>query len=220
MNLYIDIETIPSQASGAFQEVLDAVKPPGQYKKPESIEKWMDENAEDVAKEEYHKLGLHGISGEIISIAWAIDDGEVKVATRPGNSEVELLNLFFECIIHEIRRIGEGEHARLTWIGHNVEFDLRYLKQRCLINNIKPPFIIPADAKHGFYSVFCTMKEWCGWKGYVSQDALCKAFSIEGKSDLDGSEVYQAWLDGEYDRIRNYNINDVRIVRELYRRMT
>ena len=58
---------------------------------------------------------------------------------------------------------SQGRYPRLTWIGHNViGFDLLFLKQRCWINNIRPPFIIPADAKHGGDSVFDTMVEFAG----------------------------------------------------------
>ncbi len=220
-NLYIDLETIPDQAPGAFDRIYDAIKPPGNIKKPESIEKWMVENGSAAAAEAHQKTSFNGLYGEICSIAWAIDDGEIiGNCRRPDTTEAWLLQHFFDCIAQETKS-GEGEHPRLTWIGHNViDFDLRFLKQRAIVNDVRPPFIIPADARHGSNDVFDTMKAWAGWKGYVSQDALCDALGIDGKGDMDGSEVWPAYQRQEYDTIQEYNINDVRIVRELYQRMS
>ena len=105
--------------------------------------------------------------------------------------------------------------------SHNViEFDLRFLKQRAIVNNIRPPFIIPADAKHGSAQVFDTMKAWAGWKGYVSQEALCEALGIDGKAGMTGADVWPAYQRGEYETIEEYNRDDVRIVRELFKRMS
>lgn len=221
MNIYLDIETIPDQRPGALQEFLDNVTAPGQYKKPESIQKWIEENGPSVAEDEYHKTGLNGIAGEICSISWAIDDGEViGNCRRPDTTEAWLLKHFFDCIAQE-RKSGEGKHPRLTWIGHNViDFDLRFLKQRAIVNNVRPPFLIPADARHGSAQVFDTMKAWTGWKGYVSQEALCEALGINGKGDMEGKDVWPAYQRQEYNDIEEYNMNDVRIVRELYQRMS
>jgi len=87
-----------------------------------------------------------------------------------------------------------------------------------MVNNVRPPVVLPVDAKHGT-SVFDTMKAWTGWKGYVSQENLCDAFGIEGKSGMSGADVWGSYQRGEYEQILDYNKNDVRIVRELYRRM-
>ena len=221
MNIFLDIETIPDQREGALQEFIDNVSAPGQYKKPESIEKWINENGQSVAEDEYHKTGLNGIAGEIVSIAWAIDDGEIDGHIRlPSESEGELIEAFFDDLSAQLAKTRGGDLSRKCWIGHNIiEFDLRFIKQRCFVNNYQPPFLIPADAKHGSV-VFDTMKAWTGWKGYVSQEALCKAFGVQGKSGMDGSQVWPAYTEGRYEDILEYNKDDVRIVRELYRRMS
>lgn len=210
MNLFIDIETIPDQSENALEVAAENVKVPGNYKKPEVIEKYRQENAEA----EWLKTGLKGISGEICSIAWAIDDGEIIGNCRDSTtSEAWLLKHFCDCIKQEMD--GRIPH----WIGHNViEFDLRFLKQRCLINNVRPPFIIPADTRHG-NAAFDTMKEWAGYRGYVSLDALAKAFGFEGKQDMTGKDVWPAFKAGEFDKIEKYNISDVDLTRKVYRRM-
>ena len=220
MNLYLDIETIPDQREGAFESILENIKPPGQYKKEESIQKWKDTQGKEVAEEEYHKTGLKGISGEICSIAWAVDNGEIIASCRNQHtSEAWLIRDFFACIAQENKN-GEGLWPMITWIGHNViDFDLRFIKQRAIINKVRPNFVIPADAKHGGQFVFDTMKEWAGWKGFVSQDALAKALGLEGKGDIDGSMVWDLYQAGEYEKIQEYNKNDVETVRKIYKRL-
>lgn len=215
MNLFFDIETIPDQRKDALQRAVELVKAPANYKKPEAIEKYRREHA----AEAHAKTALKGIYGELCSIAWAFDDDPVLVVTRTKElSEKDLLEAFFASVKgHDDS--SRGSHSSRTWIGHNViEFDLRFLKQRALIKNVRPPFSIPADARHGQY-VFDTMKEWAGWKGYVKLDDLCKAFGLKGKGDIDGSMVGDLWAKGQYDIIMEYNKDDVEKTREVYRRM-
>jgi hypothetical protein len=217
MNLFVDLETIPDQSEDALENAAASVNVPANYKKPEAIEKYRQEHAED----EYLKTSLKGIAGEICSIAWAINDGEVIGNCRDADtSEAWLLKHFLDCMKQELRN-GQGIYPRITWIGHNViDFDLRFLKQRFLINNIRPPFIIPADARHGSDTVFDTMKEWAGWKGTVSLDALANAFGFEGKGDMSGKDVWPAYQAGEFEKICEYNVADVELTRKIYRRMT
>ena len=78
IDFYMDLETIPDQSPDAEAKCLMDLKPPGNIKKQESIEKWWAEKAPAASLEALHKTGLNGISGEICSIAWAMDSGEHK----------------------------------------------------------------------------------------------------------------------------------------------
>lgn len=220
--MYFDMETIPDQREYAKHNILVNLKPPGNIKLEASIQKWREEKAPAAAEEAYQKTGLNGISGEICSIAWAIGDGEISGHIRmPSESESDLIDAFFEDVIKEVHRDGEGHFPRLNWVGHNViDFDLRFLKQRCIVNDIKPSFVIPADAKHRNGSVFDTMKAWAGWKGFVSQDALCKALGLPQKAGMTGADVWPFYQAGRYQEILDYNKADVHTVRELFRRMS
>ncbi len=218
--IFIDIETIPDQREGAYEEFLANVKAPGQYKKPESIQKWIDENGAAAAQEAYHKTSLAGISGEICSIAYAIDDGEVDgYIRRPGESEADLLRIFFETVLEHFPD-HQQSYPRIQWVGHNIlGFDLLFLKQRCWVNNVKPSIFLPTEAKHGGEYVFDTMKGWAGWKGFVSQDALAKALGLPGKGDITGADVHDYYLAERYDEILAYNKSDVETVRAIYKRL-
>ena len=216
MNLFIDLETIPSQAEGALEDASALVKVPANYKKPEAIEKYRQTHAEEA----YRKTALQGIAGEICSIAWAFDSKDICVCTRDETtSEGDLLQCFF----YDLRfDDGRGEFQRITWIGHNlINFDLRFLKQRSLVNRIRCPVHIPADARHGSNNVFDTMKEWAGWRGYVKQDTLYAALGgppFENDT-MDGSQVWDLWKDGKFDELSEYNKRDVEKLRFIYNAM-
>ena len=237
IRLYYDCETIPDQRTGAFERYLDQVAPPGQYKKKESIDAWMLENAEAIAEQDYQKTGLNGLHGEICSVSFALEDGEILNVTRGCNgieTEARLLNKFWNELAAEVRAITkareQSEWAKLQWIGHNViDFDLRFLKQRSIVNGIKPAFLVPADARHGGDWVFDTMKEWCGTYGsnrYVKQDDLVDVLGIytpiwgAPAMNTDGSQVWNLYKSGQFELISIYNKLDVHKVREIHRRMT
>jgi len=237
INNFIDLETIPDQSDDAFANFLDQVRPPSNYKKQETIDKWLTENAEAEAEKNYLKTGLDGLYGEICSIGFAIENREPVVLTRGDSvsqNEEELLRQFWTVLQLEIDSHLTAENAhddakrwpKLQWIGHNViDFDLRFLKQRSIVNGIKPTHVIPADARHASGQVFDTMKEWTGWRGYVKQDELVKALGIEIPSwgekfnDTDGSQVWELFRKGHYTDIAGYNMLDVWKVREIYKRM-
>jgi predicted PolB exonuclease-like 3'-5' exonuclease len=64
------------------------------------------------------------------------------------------------------------------------------------------------------------MTLWAGYGQRVSLDALCKGMGIPtSKGDMDGSQVYDAWLAGEYDRIAAYNLQDVKATAEVWHRL-
>jgi hypothetical protein len=224
--LTIDLETIPDQRPGAIDRYLEMVKPPGRYSKPESIAKWMEDNAEAAAVENWKKSALHGIAGEIVSIAWAFDDDPVDAIIRPHTEpESLLLHKFFDAIRERIT-VGEGRYPTIRWIGHNLlGFDLRFLFQRCVILGVEPPVRLPVDARQGSDKVYDTMIAWEGWKGFVKQDALIEALGIEieteeGLEEIDGSMIWDLVQAGRLDVVRKYNKLDVERSRKIYRRMT
>jgi len=219
--LYMDIETCPDEREGAYEEILANIKPPANYRKQETIDKWIAEQGVVAAQEQYHKTGLHGISGGIISIAWALEDGEVhSILRRPDSTEEWLLQNFMDQVMDEAESLSADGWPRLQWVGHNIiGFDLRFLQQRLWINKVKAKFVIPVDARHGDW-VFDTMLAWGGWKGYVSQDALAKALGLEGKGDVTGADVWPLYQKGEYDVIETYNRSDVSTVRAIHQRLT
>ena len=220
--LHIDIETIPSQKYGALAAVRENIKPPATMSVKGTIDKWYAEKADDAAMELYRKQSFDGALGEIISIAWALDDGEVNVNYRCGISEEHLLEEFFTALATLRDKHGKPVHIS-TWSGHYITgFDLRFIWQRCVMLGVRPAVSIPYDAKPWDSKVFDTKIAWTGLgqsSGIGSLDALSKALGLEGKGDIDGSKVYDYWLEGRIHEIAEYNKQDVVKCRALYNKM-
>ena len=224
MKLYIDIETIPTRNQAVIDAIRNSIKHPGNISKQETIDKWYAENKEACFDAAYRKTALDGLYGEIISIAYALDDSDPCVLHRvSGESEADLLKAFFE----DISIITDSRNQRgviTQWIGHYITgFDLRFIWQRCVINRIIPSVKIPYDAKPWDDAVFDTKIEWTGasssYSGAGSMKALAPVFGLH-KNDIDGSMVYDMWIAEKYDEIAEYNKRDVIDCRILHKRMT
>ena len=72
--LYLDIETVPAPES--VQPEIE-VSPPGNMKKPETIEKWWQEEGDACRREKWEKTALDGWQGSICVAAMAVGDGAV-----------------------------------------------------------------------------------------------------------------------------------------------
>ena len=188
-NLYLDIETFPS-SDPAIREGL---------------------STEDV-----RKLGLSGLTGEIICIGWALGDGEVYSIQRDprfyDELEDEMLGAFWAAL--------KGKRVQ-CFVGHNItKFDLRFLYQRSLVCNVRPTIALPVDSPPWRGEVYDTMTAFAGFGKTVSLDKLCKALGVPSpKNGIDGSKVYDAVLEGRIDEVATYCRADVEATRAVYRRL-
>jgi Predicted 3'-5' exonuclease related to the exonuclease domain of PolB len=107
-------------------------------------------------------------------------------------------------------------------VGHNlVGFDLPFIFQRCLINNIQTKPFIDLGEFH-VRGVFDTMHHWwLGAKRFVSLDDIAWAMGFESSktAEVEGSKVFDLYHAGKLAEIREYNLNDVRVTRKVYERM-
>jgi hypothetical protein len=248
-NLYIDIETIPAQRPDVLEEIraskqadleaaLAAIAPPGNYKKQETIDEWMANEAPKVAAklqsafesdvdDTYRKTSFDGGFGQVCVIGYAIDDAEpqyIKADDMTAAGEVALLESF-ACVLTDL--IPKADWFTTTVIGHNVvAFDLRFLVQRHIVNGVRPHFIIAHAAQAKPWEqdkVYDTLAQWSGngSKAGGSLDKLCKALSIPSpKGDIDGSQVWNYVRDGKIDQVAEYCAKDVAATRAVHRRMT
>jgi len=227
MKVFIDIETIPAQSDVAMdllksniEQAKEKLSPPSNYK-AETAEKWMIKKREELDSgfEQAHlKTSFNGDLGEIITIGMIIDGNRYVVNRTKDYPEADLLRGFVFKVETAIKNKGET-FKKIQWVGHNViKFDLPFLFKRCVINGINPSFAIPNNARHGF-DAYDTMSGWAGFGGHISQDNLCKILGLSTKDGMDGSKVYQVWLDEKYDDIAKYCLSDVNTVVALYERL-
>jgi hypothetical protein len=219
MDTYLDIETLPCQQDGIRDEIRDTISPPANYKKPEAIEKWWNEHGEEKVEEAYRKTALDGGYGEIVVIGYAVEDHEVSIISWPDEDEKMVLTEFWDAI-DTWMNTSAGQYRLPHFIGHNIAWDLKFLWQRSIINNIKPPIRIPwRDAVwSGKYTD--TMTLWAGPRDTISLTNLCKVLGIEMEDEIDGSHVWDMWQKKEYDKISHHCKLDVEKVREIHKRLT
>src|SRR5215831_7467239 len=96
-------------------------------------------------------------------------------------------------------------------VGHNIiNFDLPFIFQRCLANNIAvKPFVDLSE--FNVQGVYDTMRAW--WRGSrnrVALDDIAWALGIESSktSEVEGSRVFELYQAGKLAEIREYNLND------------
>lgn len=243
MNLTIDIETIPSQRPDILEDIraskqveldaaLLAIAPPGNYKKQETIDAWMADEAPKVAAglqlafdhdvdAAYRKTSLDGAFGEICVIGWAIDDGAPQ-AVFSDNNERLVLTVFAEALAKQIK---PSDNFSTTVIGHNVvNFDLRFITQRSIIHRVRPHMVIGRAAMAKPWEtekVFDTMVQWSGAGKTIKLDKLCKALDVPTpKNGIDGSKVWDFVRSGKIRDVAEYCKRDISATRDVFRRMT
>ena len=207
--LYFDIETIPTDLDWVIDDLRANIKPPAQYKKPESIAEWMEANAEQALADAIHSTGLDGSYGRITCIGYAFDDEPVQtVGTHLQMTEHTILADF----------AADINSRKITKIvGHNIiDFDMEFLKKRAIIHGVKIELPFLASKYDSVF--FDTMTKWSAQKR-IKMDKLARVLGIEGKGDVDGSMVWDMHQRGEHQAIADYCADDVRMVREIYKRM-
>ncbi len=228
MNVFLDIETIPTQPEDETRhEIAKTIEAPAQMKKPETIKEWHDgegkyAGVKDAAIDEvYRKTALDGTKGEIVTACVISESGSNTVCRSDvvggTHGEADIIADLFD----HIDRVScnHGSSVPPYFIGHNIPWDLKFLWQRAVILGVKPPFKLPFDGRHksDFYD---NMQAWAGYKQRISQDNLAKALGIEGKpDDIDGSKVWDFVKAGNVERVAEYNKYDVETVIEIYNRI-
>lgn len=209
--IVIDIETIPSQEKWVQDYVRENLSPPANYKDPEKIEKWKEENLE----KQLDKCGLDGAFNHIVCIGYAINDEPAKVLHIENHKhEAAMIDNFFQ-ITGKLTGVP-------TVIGHNVKgFDMLIIKQRAMIHQVPLCTTLPFYAKRYDDNPFDTMLRWNDNKpnDFVKLDKLCRAFGLPSKDGIDGSMVYSLWKAKNFRDLVEYCRDDVEITRNLGRRM-
>lgn len=223
IEIFLDIETIPTSRADIQARCVADIGPPGNYKKPESIAQWWASEGDAKKAEAVERTALDGTWGEVICIGLAINDEPVEVFGR-ALTEGDLLNTFalmLDSKASKANHAGDMWQIVTRWIGHNIiDFDLRFLWQRSKLLGVKFPFTLPVHKNAN--GVFDTMREWAGFRGFISQRDLELAFGISRSDPLPegGADVFKAYQEGRIDDIKEHCRMDIENLRQLYRRMT
>lgn len=209
--LYLDLET-----ANVPDELRDVAAPfmkvDSRLKDPDKIAAALDAKLEATA--------LNGLWGQITAIGYAIEDDEPIALIRQQDEAEQLILTHFKAAI-DAAWGPRFIQSRPIMIGHNVQFDIRFLFQRMIVHGIKVPYQwLPIHAKPWDFAIFDIMVEWAGLREYVTLDALCAGLGIDVPETHPGAEMPGLWLQEDYEAIRAHVLADVVAVREVHRRMT
>ena len=229
MNIYIDIETIPAQNPAIRQQLeSDAqaekalIKAPANYKDEAKIAEYIAAKSAEIdadIENRWRKTALDGAYGQIVACALACGDGRIESASDMNEREM------LDWINNMVAGMTQG-YELPVFIGHNISgFDLKFIFQRMVINQIKPHKNIPFFAKPWDDCIFDTMVKWAGVGNRVSLDKLCKVLNIDVKGseigeEIDGSKVWDFVKAGRLDEVETYCAGDVARVRKIHKLMT
>jgi hypothetical protein len=215
-NLYLDIETIPSQSPAVHALIAEGVTPPGNISKADTIAAWHADKKPALVDEAIAKTSFDGALGHICCIGHAWGDEEPRshcIATV--KTERDFLADFFGIVSKRIGGLGT-----VTIVGHNViAFDIRFIWQRAIVLGVRVPSWFPRDPKPWSGEVFDTMTAFAGSRGTIGMDRLSRALGFPGKGDVDGSMVAAMWAAGKYEEIAAYCRSDIERTREIHRKM-
>lgn len=224
IKIFLDAETLPpAMTDEQLEDFKSKLKCPKTLKDPVKIEKWYEDNRD----KKYRDLAKTSSTAHIATLAYAFNDKEIDCVYDEDRNEKLLLETFYNDIRNEIdSQLGEGsvDEANYTikWIGYNLrKFDLDLIWKRSKYHGLNElASLIPRDRFSKDVIDIMEIFQGPNFHDYVSQDTVCKYFNIEGKpGDIDGSKVYDFWMDGKYDEVALYNMDDVKKVRALYKVM-
>ena len=147
-----------------------------------------------------------------VSVAFVMDNNEVKKQTFAGDDEGEVL----KDVQNLLNRCGKLD---FHLCGHNLKnFDIPMLAKRMLIQNILPPSILPAfNTKPWEIRAIDTKEVWQfgAYTAIGSLDLLCACMDVPSpkEGEVVGSKVHDAyWNKGMLKEIAEYCERDVQVL--------
>jgi len=154
-----------------------------------------------------------------VSMAFVMDNGEVKKQTFSGHDEKKLLS--------DVRNLLDRCHKLDFYLcGHNLKnFDIPMLAKRMIINGIMPSKILPSyDTKPWEVKAIDTKEIWQygAYTSIGSLDLMCSCLDIPTPKDgeVTGDKVHHAyWNENKLDEISEYCEKDVNVLIDTIKKL-
>ena len=154
-----------------------------------------------------------------VSMAFVMDNGEVKKQTFSGDDEKELLL--------QVRNLLDRCHKLDFYLcGHNLKnFDIPMLAKRMIINGILPSKLLPSyDTKPWEVKAIDTKDIWQygSYTAIGSLDLVCSTMGIDTPKDgeVTGDKVHSAyWLEQKLPQISEYCEKDVDVLIQFIKKL-
>jgi len=154
-----------------------------------------------------------------VSMAFVMDNGEVKKQTFSGEDEKELLL--------QVRNLLDRCHKLDFYLcGHNLKnFDIPMLAKRMIINGILPSKLLPSyDTKPWEVKAIDTKEIWQygAYTSIGSLDLVCSTMGIDTPKDgeVTGDKVHHAyWVEQKLQQISEYCEKDVDVLVQFIKKL-
>jgi predicted PolB exonuclease-like 3'-5' exonuclease len=154
-----------------------------------------------------------------VSMAFVMENGEVKKQTFSGDNEKELLI--------QVRTLLDRCHKLDFYLcGHNLKnFDIPMLAKRMIINGILPSKLLPSyDTKPWEVKAIDTKEIWQygSYTSIGSLDLVCSTMGITTPKDgeVTGDKVHHAyWIEQKLQQISEYCEKDVQVLIEFIKKL-
>lgn len=202
-NLHFDIETGPAGDASQFEPIFEASKV---LKDPTKI-------AVDIADKRqawYDKLALSALTGQVLAIGWAGDDGDVTIITQTSTvTEADVIETFWNVTRGAQRLVGFNSNT----------FDLPFLWRRSLKLGLKIPDGIFEPNRRLSSNNLDLMERWTWFdnQARVSLDNLAKFCGLPPK--LGSGKHFADLMHTSIEEAVAYLKHDVELTRSLARRM-
>ena len=212
--IIVDVETIPNQ------NLSDELKPKfdvdsvkmGNTTKPDKVQEKIIAAQIEFDKGLTKKMSLQGNFCQIISLGYIKMDDEGNIFER----DVFLDSKNDKSIMERFKKI----YKREIIVGWNSKsFDIPVIWKRGILSGVG---LIFSDYNNLCYPYSSRdsidlMHVWNGSNQYGKLMDCAKLLGIPAKSGLDGSMIYDAYKEGRYDEIANYNLEDCDTTHLIYK---
>jgi len=200
-----DIETVPDVEFGRRLHGLEGLS-------DKQVGYVMQTRQRETTGSEFLSLEQHCVVA--ISVAMRLRDSfKVWSLGEPESGEAELVRRFFD-------GIDRSSPVLVSWNGSG--FDLPVLHYRALRHRVVAPrYWETGDHDQSFrWNNYLSRYHWrhvdlmdvlSGFqgRGRVRLDSMAQLLGLPGKLGMSGEQVWETWLDGGIERIRNYCETDV-----------
>lgn len=223
--LVIDIETIPTSDPAVIAEIVERHNSrrnrqiaalSEKYAKESTIEKHarlLQESYDADLVEEIRDTALDGTFGQVVCVGLKFDNNPTVAFYQYEEATEDRV------LKSVVDHIGDNyNQTPYLFIGHNVEWDLRFLWQRCIVNGVNANWF---DINQ-IGRPYDTAAAWAG--RYAPKkpklETLCKALGVPtSKAKMSGKDVASAWMAGRVSDIVQYCIGDVEATHACYVKM-
>ena len=154
-----------------------------------------------------------------VSMAFVMENGEVKKQTFSGDDEKVLLT--------QVRSLLDRCHKLDFYLcGHNLKnFDIPMMAKRMIINGILPSKLLPSyDTKPWEVKAIDTKEIWQygSYTSIGSLDLVCSTMGIETPKDgeVTGDKVHHAyWVEQKLQQISEYCEKDVDVLIQFIKKL-